>query len=556
DYAASETRMMRYLVLPGDTVADIGANFGWYTTLFAQAVGPDGKVLAFEPATRTHAELREHVEMNDLDARVVRIKNGLGKEPGSFTLHSFPGQGHGLSSLSALGESEVETETIEVVTLDSVARERGVGRFDLLKVDVEGAEWDVFRGAGEVLSKHPLIAVEINEHTAAHFGYRPNDMLWWLGSIHGYNAFFAYRRDHFVELTSPDDARHAEMIICARKEVHGDRIAQWPRVKPSQPAPGAQPSGFSHVRRERCPVCDSTEFASSMRLFDDRYGMPDEFDVAECYACGAHFLREYVPESEMGALYGKYYGTTPPPSERGSLAQRIRHRVRGTALWDQVMGGVDLGVHAEPGERVLDVGCGFGTNAGIVESRGASWFGVDVNPEVCAYLQGNGRDAFCGTLDQFTQKRSRDKFDLVLLSQVLEHAPDPIALLRSAAKCLEEGGRIVLSCPNVESRYRRDRGADWLHWHVPYHVVQFSPEALAVAAHRSGLRVDWCKTQTPPSWFLAQRDMERPERGERNASFGTPFRPLAWLSLSPFLRAGDVLVKDGGDALVACLRKG
>src|SRR5581483_5730023 len=62
EHEPEATSAARQLVRPGDVVIDVGANYGWFTTLFAQAVGPTGHVYAFEPVPATYERLLEHLD--------------------------------------------------------------------------------------------------------------------------------------------------------------------------------------------------------------------------------------------------------------------------------------------------------------------------------------------------------------------------------------------------------------------------------------------------------------------------------------------------------------
>jgi SAM-dependent methyltransferase len=83
-----------------------------------------------------------------------------------------------------------------------------------------------------------------------------------------------------------------------------------------------------------------------------------------------------------------------------------------------------------------------------------------------------------------------DRFDLIILFQVLEHLSDPVAALKRAAALLGDGGRIVVGVPNRASwQAAFGRGA-WFHLDVPRHLVHFTPAALAATAAQAGLRLE------------------------------------------------------------------
>lgn len=141
---ADEYDAFRRDVQPGDVVFDVGANLGAYTMLFAQWVGPAGRVFAFEPAPEPFAGLTRLLEVNGLAARVTAVNAAVSVIEGSvpFFADGVNGGSRIVSSAST---------TVSAVTIDSVCREHGVMP-RLIKIDAEGAELDVLCGARETIA--------------------------------------------------------------------------------------------------------------------------------------------------------------------------------------------------------------------------------------------------------------------------------------------------------------------------------------------------------------------------------------------------------------------
>ena len=118
-------------------VVEGGAHLGFVTVHEARAVGPDGRVVVFEPNGRVLGVLRENLHANGVEARVEIVPKALGDSPGSAR---FFVRGDESSLYEPSGESEpVE---IEVVRADDVID----GPVDVVKLDVEGAELAALRG--------------------------------------------------------------------------------------------------------------------------------------------------------------------------------------------------------------------------------------------------------------------------------------------------------------------------------------------------------------------------------------------------------------------------
>ena len=130
-------------------VYDVGANAGFYTLLSSVLTGNSGKVFAFEPVPQNIFYIKKHLELNKISNTVVvekAVSNKISKL--RFDLSSNPSMGH----FSANGEIEVET-----ISLDEFIKQ-GNPLPDLIKMDIEGAEFDALNGAEEILkTKKPII---------------------------------------------------------------------------------------------------------------------------------------------------------------------------------------------------------------------------------------------------------------------------------------------------------------------------------------------------------------------------------------------------------------
>lgn len=159
----SEREMMRRWVRPGDVAFDIGANQGFHTAHLSRLVGPEGKVYAFEPNQLLRAPLAETCRRL---GNAELLPFALGETAG--TLDFFVPTDHTMASLRDwTGLSAVRTH-VEVRRLDSL----GLPSADFIKCDVEGAEFDVFRGALGMLDREdaPVILFESCAAAAAAFG--------------------------------------------------------------------------------------------------------------------------------------------------------------------------------------------------------------------------------------------------------------------------------------------------------------------------------------------------------------------------------------------------
>jgi len=143
---------------PGWTVVDVGAHQGIFTLDAARRVGSAGRVIAVEPFAFNRELLERNVAANEL-GNVSVCAQAAAETRETKTLYATP-LSTGWQSLVLTGEGRVPMP-IEAERLDAILSARGVGRVDLLKIDVEGAWRLVFAGAPELLAQRPRVVMEV-----------------------------------------------------------------------------------------------------------------------------------------------------------------------------------------------------------------------------------------------------------------------------------------------------------------------------------------------------------------------------------------------------------
>lgn len=217
-----ESAWVRRLVRPGDVMFDIGANFGWYTTLGAKLVAPNGRVHAFEPVSGTYKVLKENCTANDCLAVATLNNFGLGESEGAFTI--FVPKQHGGASLRPSGIGPMDEIQCRVGTLDSYCQEQRISAVRFAKCDVEGAELGVLRGAQRLLSgdSRPIWLLELNRETSSRFGHEPQALL-------SHLAKFEYSFHRIVDATpaglkpvrDSSEVPDGDNVICSVPRIHG-----------------------------------------------------------------------------------------------------------------------------------------------------------------------------------------------------------------------------------------------------------------------------------------------------------------------------------------------
>jgi FkbM family methyltransferase len=161
---------------------DAGANFGWYTTLFAKHAGKEGYVHAFEPVPSTFDNLQRNFDLMGRPANVKLNNLALGEAKSKAFINVFPGEPLGHASLSNHDRSESIQFACDLVTLDEYLKVNNVGDVDFVKVDIEGAELNFLKGAESLFHqpKPPVVLMEMALNQTNRFGYLPNDLIQFL----------------------------------------------------------------------------------------------------------------------------------------------------------------------------------------------------------------------------------------------------------------------------------------------------------------------------------------------------------------------------------------
>lgn len=161
EYQREESDLLVQLVRPGAVVVEGGANIGAHTLALARAVGPGGRVLAFEPQPGAYQQVCAAAALNGL-SQIEARRQGLGASAAQLRIDAVddPTQIHngGRHALSATGAGAV----VEVVRLDDVFAAPGAPqRLDLIKLDIEGMEAAALAGAQGVIARfRPALYVE------------------------------------------------------------------------------------------------------------------------------------------------------------------------------------------------------------------------------------------------------------------------------------------------------------------------------------------------------------------------------------------------------------
>jgi SAM-dependent methyltransferase len=311
----------------------------------------------------------------------------------------------------------------------------------------------------------------------------------------------------------------------------------------------------------RCPVCGDRRAAAVWSLCDRYYPTPGVFEVRRCRPCRSTFVAD--PPADLRPYYGAfYYSYDPqPPVRKAGLKPWIKRRVAaspGLTRLVEVLPGrapVDERLAAappRPGARVLDVGCGSGRALDAYRSAGWATFGVELDEAAARAARQRGHEVVAGPFGSLDPPCG--PFDLVRLSHVLEHLPDPLGALHRATGLVAPGGSVLVELPNLDGVLARVSGAAWWQLDPPRHLAiprrahLLAPLAgrfpiVAVSTYSTGQGM-------ARTWFM-WRERGRGPAGGRMWRMGEPWVPRGYrvleLAAEPLAVLTDLLAR--GDNL-------
>lgn len=208
---------VRAYLRPGMNVVDVGAHQGFYTILTSTMVGSSGKVFAFEPSPRERRRLRINLHVNGC-SNVTVEGHAVSNCVGTGELYVVAEYNTGCNSLKPPNlEVSLNALTVEITSLDSYFQGHQDHQVDLIKIDAEGAELDILKGAMSLLKRkpRPAIVCEVMDARTRPWGYGSEEILNLLSSL-GYRWFSTNLRGGLESLPCSNPQGTFVAIPCER----------------------------------------------------------------------------------------------------------------------------------------------------------------------------------------------------------------------------------------------------------------------------------------------------------------------------------------------------
>lgn len=236
------------------------------------------------------------------------------------------------------------------------------------------------------------------------------------------------------------------------------------------------------VEVKTCQVCGSDNHQT---LFEE-----PPYRVQRCQECSLVFVTPRWDDASIGQVYDADYWQSDSPKTKG-YADYASEAHLYLKTYRRRMGLVREQV--PPGGKVLDVGCAAGYFLRVMRDAGYETYGVELSSAIAQHaIDELGADRiFVGTLAEAAGAPgfAANSFDLITFWDVIEHVPDPQALLRQAASMLKPDGALIIETQNVDSRFASLLGRRWHHFKHEEHIYHFSPSTMPRLLAQGGFRV-------------------------------------------------------------------
>ena len=304
---------------------------------------------------------------------------------------------------------------------------------------------------------------------------------------------------------------------------------------------------------KQCPVCGNEQRTLLYEGLTDRVfrTAPGRWTLHQCVSCGSAYLDPRPNQATIGLAYGSYYthdGQDHPTIRRiGPLRTLLHDWLNGyinacyglnrqpastlgrwmIPLFPPIRAAADtecrhLTRPPAGGGALLDIGCGNGRFLMLAQEMGWNAEGIDFDSKAVETALERGLVVRQGGIEILSKEQ--EKYDVITLSHVIEHVPDPLNLLRSIYRLLKPGGSLWLETPNLASLGHQRFRENWRDLDPPRHLILFTPDSLRLALEQAGFKVikQYWRGMVLYAIFAASEAITRKEDVSRATRGGKP----------------------------------
>jgi len=266
-----------------------------------------------------------------------------------------------------------------------------------------------------------------------------------------------------------------------------------------------------------CPVCGNTshyDFSGRDLMFD----YYDRYDYHQCSSCEFIFQHPAPSAEAISNFYPESYEVYEESSRLKKINRMRKSRLKlnfgyrhlHTPILTDLLSFItsafqnDFEVPFIENGKLLDVGCGNGRYLDGMNKLGWDVKGVEFNENAVRVCRLSGLDVHHG--DLFSANFEDRSFDVINVSHVIEHVPDPKSFFSELSRVLKKNGRLIIKTPNSKALGRALFNTNWYANDVPRHIYLFSEKNLFELAQQSGLEIKQIRTRSTPKIILNSID--------------------------------------------------
>ncbi len=251
--------------------------------------------------------------------------------------------------------------------------------------------------------------------------------------------------------------------------------------------------------RVDCCVCKSKEQTILTTGKDYEYMVSnDEWTMVQCNECSHTYLNPRPRKENLGVIYpNNYYSYDFEKKGKNKIANKAKEMIDFKIVeLARNMVGLD--------KTVLDVGCGDGRLLRLFKKDDKSkWmlYGVDLDETAGKIAEKEGIHFIKGSIDDV--ELPENKFDIIIMQQLIEHVFDPIKVLSKTHRALRKDGVLILETPSIPSLdFRLFKGKYWGGYHFPRHFNIFNEKSIRNALKEVGFNQITVKSLLSPVFWI------------------------------------------------------
>lgn len=184
NYEKENVDFLKTVVLPGSIVIDVGAHLGLMSIICSKLSGPNGRVYSFEPSPDTQKACRKIISLNSGTAPIYLRTEAISDHTGEINFYFSKDEGSNSNSLVQKHDLARESIIVKCLTLDAFVSEQKLERVDVIKIDAEGSELNVLRGAEKTLVQfRPKMVLAIHPRLILNNGQDPSELFYFLSKL-------------------------------------------------------------------------------------------------------------------------------------------------------------------------------------------------------------------------------------------------------------------------------------------------------------------------------------------------------------------------------------